>query len=302
MNIKNERGSLTLFVAISMLFFMTFLLTLYISTTNQQKTQLEVTARIKETYEQDLNNIEDVYNSFVGTADIIPIYNKEQLQKVGSGENVYISQLGKYYKFNLDSNYILKNNIELNNYTIDADGNEVFADNAEQWTPIGTEATPFKGNFDGNGYKIDGLYINSKSNHLGLFGVMESGTIENLTVAGSVTGKEGTQNTAGIVGSISGTGNVTINNCINSCKVYGEYQIGGIVGYNTNANTILNNCFNKGNIEGKRTIKSSDNQYHLQLGGICGLSNGNINITLCCNEGTIKSIQRKSSCRNYGSM
>ncbi len=208
MNIKNERGSLTLFVAISMLFFMTFLLTLYISTTNQQKTQLEITARIKETYEQDLDNIEEVYNSFVGNENNIPIYNANQLKKIGSGESVYIEQEGKYYKFGLDSSYFLKNNIELNKYTMDTNGNVILDEDAEQWTPIGTETEPFKGNFDGNEYQITGLYINSSSNNLGLFGVIDGGTIENVTISGNIKEEN---NYNGIAGKISE--NTKINNC-----------------------------------------------------------------------------------------
>lgn len=183
--LNNEKGSLALFVSIAMIFFMSFLLVLFLSTTNEQKTQLAVTARIKETYEQDLDNIDNIYNSFVGD-DYIPIYTKEQLKKVGSGEKVYVSQEGKYYYFNLNSSYILKNNIELNKFTVDEEGKIIFDANAEQWVPIGTSDNAFTGNFNGNGYQISGLYINSNSNNQGLFGVVQSGTIENLTVSGNI--------------------------------------------------------------------------------------------------------------------
>ena len=206
MNIKNERGSLTLFVAISMLFFMTFLLTLFISTTNQQKTQLEVTARIKEIYEQDVDNVDDVYNSFIGT-ESVPIFTAEQLKKIGSGESIYISQVGKYYKFNLDSNYVLKNDIELNKYTVNESGDITFDSTAEKWNPIGTSTKPFTGEFNGNGYTISGLNINTTSSNQGLFGVISNGTVENVTISGNVNNNDNN----GLIG--KSIGNTEINNC-----------------------------------------------------------------------------------------
>lgn len=181
MKIKNnEKGSLTLFVTLAMLFFMIFLVALYVSTTNEQRAQLAITARIKEIYEKDLDNVEEIYNDFIGTDEYIPIYTAEQLKKVGTGENVYISEIGKYYTFDLDSNYILKNNIELNKYTVDENGTITFDENAEQWIPIGTSSKPFTGILDGNGYKIEGLYINNSTlSNQGLFGY-NSGEIKNI--------------------------------------------------------------------------------------------------------------------------
>lgn len=39
----------------------------------------------------------------------------------------------------------------------------------EGWEPIGTEANPFTGSFDGNGKTITGLYINRpQMNYVGL--------------------------------------------------------------------------------------------------------------------------------------
>lgn len=185
---SNEKGSLSLFVSIAMLFFMLFILALYISTTNEQKVQLAITARIKEIYEKNINDekLEEIYNDFIGKDENIPIYTAEQLQKVGSGENVYISEVGKYYTFNLNSNYILKNNIELNKgkYIISNDGTVSFSSNAEQWIPIGTSSKQFTGIFDGNGYKIEGIYINSNSSNQGLFGYNQ-GTIQNVVLSNS---------------------------------------------------------------------------------------------------------------------
>ena len=56
-----------------------------------------------------------------------------------------------------------------------------------EWTPIGNEDIPFYGTFDGGGHTISGLHIDkTEGGCCGLFGVC-AGTIENLTVTGSIT-------------------------------------------------------------------------------------------------------------------
>lgn len=283
-NIKSEKGSLALFVTIAMLFFMAFLLALFLSTANEQKTQLAVTARIKETYEQDLDNVNEIYNSFVGTEEYIPIYTAEQLKKVGTSESVYVAEVGKYYTFNLNSKYILKNNIELNpnKYTVADDGTITFTSDAEQWTPIGTsEKDSFTGIFDGNGYKISGLYIDNTSwDYQGLFGY-NNGTIEKLTLSGNIKGKN---TVGGIVAFNYGNGN--IKNCINECNITGSQVSGGIVGLNRGIVTSCENLksglvsitgsYGAGGIAGRneKTIENCKNNAYIsgtaQIGGIVG--------------------------------
>ena len=56
-----------------------------------------------------------------------------------------------------DKKYIiLKNNINLND---------------KEWTPIGTDRNPFRGNFDGRNHTVTGMLIsNSSADYVGLFG------------------------------------------------------------------------------------------------------------------------------------
>ena len=58
---------------------------------------------------------------------------------------------------------------------IDLQGSE-----SNQWTPI----SGFAGEFDGNGHKISGIYINNSKDDQGLFGCVGNATIKNLTVSG----------------------------------------------------------------------------------------------------------------------
>ncbi|MFI3281000.1 MAG: fimbrillin family protein [Rikenellaceae bacterium] len=146
---------------------------------------------------------------------------------------------------------------------IDLEGSD-----SNQWTPIGG-SNQFLGIFDGNGYTISGIYIDSTSGDQGFFGVVaDNATIMNLTVEGYI------KSTAGTVGGIagySGSGSV-IKNCENRATVEaGGSRCGGIVGY---SGATITECCNSGDINGNSSF-----------GGIVGDNLGSI--TNCYNIGTI---------------
>lgn len=139
--------------------------------------------------------------------------------------NVTISTAeGLFYfakKVNAGNNFAgktvtLANNIDLNN---------------EKWTPIGiygTQATWFKGTFDGQNHAVTGLKVEeSRKNGVGFFSKVYTGTIKNLTVEGSVSAPGCTY-----VGGIVGHGYATITNCTFKGTVSGSgaAQVGGIAG------------------------------------------------------------------------
>lgn len=137
-------------------------------------------------------------------------------------------------------------------------------DGTNNWTAIGTAEYPFKGTFDGYGYTVSGVYINTTSDYQGLFGKVDGATIKNLSVTDSsitinITGTD-ISYVGGIVGYASGGSSSTIENCYNTGTVSGGSYVGGIVGY---ANIItIENCYNTATVSG---------------GGIAGhLSSGNI--------------------------
>ena len=156
----------------------------------------------------------------------------------------------------------------------DLDGEEV------SWIPIGkrtgtspdvisADDKPFSGIFDGNGYKVSGLYINGTNDFCGLFGYIKDGAVKNLTVSGSITGKD-------CVGGIAGWNSAVIENCVNNCVINGSKgntplsfaAVGGIAG--TNFGTILC-CYNN------ETISSVDNYLTSDyIGGICGENYGTV--------------------------
>ena len=64
-NLKNEKGAISLYVLLAMLLITITLVSIYVSLTNEHLTQLDVAEQIKLTYEKDMNNIDDVYNNLI---------------------------------------------------------------------------------------------------------------------------------------------------------------------------------------------------------------------------------------------
>ena len=112
---------------------------------------------------------------------------------------------GTYYKLEAD---------------IDLKGNE-----KNPWTPIGSGEKLFEGILDGDGHTIRGLYVEKpmkgeQKKNQGLF-AKNGGTIQNLTVEGTVWGYTG-------IGGITGDNTGTITGCTNKVNVNGGESVGGI--------------------------------------------------------------------------
>jgi hypothetical protein len=112
----------------------------------------------------------------------------------------------------------------------------------------------FNGTFDGHGHRVINMMIDSQDGNKGLFGVVKGGsTIKNVTVTGEIYS---TGYSAGIVGTSTGKGTLTIENCGSEVDVnVGESANGGgILGVNDLSATYVRiiNCYNIGNITGGR--------------------------------------------------
>ncbi len=110
------------------------------------------------------------------------------------------------------------------------------------WTPIGSEMCPYTGIFDGKGYTIKNLTIESSGHHIGLFGrVGEGGIVQNVTLeGGSIKGNNA-------VGGVVGFNEGKVSNCYNTGDVEGNSDVGGVVGSNIGTVT---NCYNAGVVKG----------------------------------------------------
>lgn len=151
----------------------------------------------------------------------------------------------------------------------------------EPWTPIGKSTSyAYKGTFDGQGYTIKGLYINSSDSNQALFGYVSGGTVRDLIVEGSVTGGN---NTAGIVAELAGAS--LIENCVNRVNVTGGNVVGGVAGrISTSTAKTIRYCVNDGTIVG-----------NTQVGGLVGYMYYPITLTESYNRGNV----RAGSSSNY---
>jgi len=150
--------------------------------------------------------------------------------------------------------------------------------NSKDWQPIGLAfASAYTGSFDGQYHKISGLHIQSASANQGLFGFINSATVQNLIIVDASV--VGTNNVGGIVGIAQGG---TIANCSFSGTVEassGNRRVGGILGATNNATvaTTIRSCANFGTVTG-------------YAGGIVGY--GRAAIIDCYNVGDISGTTR----------
>ncbi len=197
----------------------------------------------------------------------------------------------------------LMNNINLNpGMTYDDDGQLSNPDDLTTWGLIGTSSNEYTGTFDGNGKTIKNLYVKNTDGYgaQGLFGYLGSGgTVQNLTVTGSVTSNVTESKVGGVVGQNDGgsitdcafSGSVSggsytyvggivgqnrgsVEDCDFTGSVSGNDYVGGVVGYNSGP---VKNCYNTGSV-------SVTGSYY--VGGVVGYNNGGT-VENCYNTGTV---------------
>lgn len=165
--------------------------------------------------------------------------------------------------------------------------------NHRPWTMIGggTSDTAFCGSFDGNGHRIENLYIGTGSS-AGLFGY-NAGEIKNLTVTGKICSAD---DLAGIAGHNSGV----ISNVNAEVMLSGGNHIAGIAAYNEKTGTITD-CFSSGSVKGsqyaagitslnKGTVKNCGNRAAVTADGafVAGVAADNSGtVEGCANSGQI---------------
>ncbi len=222
-------------------------------------------------------------------------------------ESVYeISNAGQLYWFaglvngtlpgvgqDTSANAVLTDDITLNeNVTVDGKPAEDTS-GFRSWTPIGSEASPYEGIFDGTNHVINGLLCNDTSMSCAAFvGYLKHSHVRNLTLkdcwisgstmAAGICGKNDgiisncyvdgiitAQND--IAGGVCGLNNFgSIVNCYNAATVAAESLAGGICGSNPTGGGRVSYCMNIGNV----TAKSAQ-------GPICGYNKDWITVGFC---------------------
>ena len=115
----------------------------------------------------------------------------------------------------------------------------------------------FYGSFDGGGHTITATITDTDNQGTALFSYICGATIENLTVAGTITGDE---YAAAIVGLVRGEYNI-IENCVATANVSGGFHIGGILGNgkadSSSNNILISSCEFSGKMTGGDTAKGA---------------------------------------------
>lgn len=67
--VRKQKGAVTLLVVITVLFMFVVLTAAFYATTSMRETQLQSDLQIKEDYEKEINQIEDVYANLIASGN-----------------------------------------------------------------------------------------------------------------------------------------------------------------------------------------------------------------------------------------
>ena len=170
-----------------------------------------------------------------------------------------------------------------------------------QWeNTIGINGKAFNGTFDGQGHSISGIYLNSSSQYVGLFGMTEKDSIiKDFKLVNSYFKSTATTwvRLGSIVGDMRGK---SIDTVYSNAIVEGSNtQIGGLIG-GANAYSVplnVTNCQFDGEV--KQTIATEAAKQY--IGGIAGaVIQGTVNFTDCLNTGKVSCVYTTAASNNYG--
>jgi hypothetical protein len=176
---------------------------------------------------------------------------------------------------NLSAHYIMINNIDASE-TISWNNGKGFIPigNATNYDPLNWnfQGEHFNGSLNGNGHKINGLYIDQlEYEYIGLFSsIGETGMVYNLSIENS------TLKGLGEVGSITGWNNGKVDKCrVNNIDFIGKTgsaSMGGLIGYNMGnlTNSIIESVTIQNNNISRGPVSS--------FGGAFGNNVGNVSL------------------------
>lgn len=96
--LKNEKGSITLFILLSILFFLIVIFSVFMVSSNKKQAQTSEVDKIKQEYEKSINNIDQIYNETLteNLSNLLKIgdYVNYTYDTVSSGYNLPATQSG----------------------------------------------------------------------------------------------------------------------------------------------------------------------------------------------------------------
>ena len=221
-----------------------------------------------------------------------------------------------------DANIVLDGDINLAQFAAMTRSNDV----ANNWTPIGTEANPFKGSFDGNGKTIKNLaLVESEAKEgkafIGFFGYAKDATIKNVTFENvyinipclDIDHSQG--HIGAVAGSLEGTSTIEDVTVKGDIKVYatqdanGASRVAVVAGGNSYGNVTMKNVYViadegsyliannntgalAGQLQGKSVFENCSSNIDVTVnkffaGGLVGIAAGDSTFTDCHTTGDI---------------
>lgn len=108
--LSSQRGAISLFVMLSMLFFLMFMLGAYTIVSRRNQAQIQATTELRTIYSATAMDQSSKYNEkFVAEDEVIPISNAKEFSLIGTGNT--FSKNGKIYTCTSDRKYQLSNDI-----------------------------------------------------------------------------------------------------------------------------------------------------------------------------------------------
>lgn len=104
---KSEKGVISLFVLLAMLFLLVFVFGMYSITLSRKRNEEFKNMELEKIYSSNFNEVENY--TYAQNDDIVPIYNIRELDSLGTGE--YIQIKDRVYKCSRSKSYELKQNI-----------------------------------------------------------------------------------------------------------------------------------------------------------------------------------------------
>jgi len=208
----------------------------------------------------------------IGTTTYPVVLDTSPTIVLGDGSVLDPYQINNWSQLNhvrddLTKNYILMSSLDSSTFGYAATG--------ASWVPIGNSATPFSGNFNGNGHTISNLTISSPSaNYVGLFGYV-TGSVSNLGLLNVSIGASSRNFVGALTGYLSAG---TVSNSYSSGSVSGYSGVGGLVGkaFNISTDTTVSNCHSAVSV----TSFGS-------LGGLVGYTYGKIYVSNSYSTGSV---------------
>ncbi len=148
------------------------------------------------------------------------------------------------------------------------------------FSPIGNNTTTFTGNYNGDGHKIDHLFINRLTqDYVGFFGYTYPDPYTNSITKLALTNVDITGQQR--VGSLAGSNAHTVNLCYATGTVFGTGQnyIGGFVGYF--GWYTLENCYSMVN------VSYNSSSYSQNKGAFCGGTSSYATVRKCYSTGSV---------------